>query len=83
MARFRVSVNPAKCQAYKRCTAIAPAVFAIGADGKASVLSCEGAGDEEIVRAARSCPYRAISVADAASGEQIFPPLPRKSPPEG
>jgi ferredoxin len=80
MSRLRVSVNPLKCQAYKRCTAIAPAVFARGPEGKAMVLQTDAAPDEEVVKAARSCPYRAITVTVDATNEQIFPPLP-KSPP--
>jgi ferredoxin len=82
MSRLRVSVNPAKCQAYKRCTALAPAVFAIGADGKAAVLQSDAAPDEEVVKAARSCPYRAITVAVEATNEQLFPPLPKAQPPK-
>ena len=81
MSRLRVSVNAAKCQAYRRCTAIAPAVFSVGADGKATVLQADGAPDEELVKAARSCPYRAITVTVDATGEQIFPPLPKSQPP--
>jgi ferredoxin len=80
MSRLRVSVNPAKCQAYKRCTAIAPAVFTLGPDAKATVLRVDGAPEEEVVKAARSCPYRAITVTVEATNEQLFPPLP-KSPP--
>jgi ferredoxin len=56
--------------------AVAPAVFASGADGKATVLHPEGASREEILKAARSCPYRAIAVVAEATGEQLFPPLP-------
>ncbi len=82
MSRLRVSVNPAKCQAYKRCTAIASAVFAIGPDGKAVVLQADAAPDEEVIKAARSCPYRAITVADDATNEQLFPPLPKAQPPK-
>jgi len=82
MSRLRVSVNPVKCQAYKRCTAIAPAVFAPGPDGKATVLQAGGAPDEEVVRAARSCPYRAITVTVDATNEQIFPPMPKSQPPK-
>ena len=80
MSRLRVSVNPVKCQAYKRCTAIAPAVFALGPDGKSTVRQAGGAPDEEVLKAARSCPYRAITVAVATTNEQIFPPVPKSQP---
>ncbi|HEV8017103.1 MAG TPA: ferredoxin [Steroidobacteraceae bacterium] len=82
MSRLRVTVNPVKCQAYKRCSAIAPAVFALGPDGKAMVLQPDAAPDEEVVKAARSCPYRAITVAVDATDEQIFPPLPKSPSPK-
>jgi ferredoxin len=76
MSRLRVNVNTKKCQTYKRCMAVAPAVFGLGADGKAAVLHPEGAPQDEVVKAARSCPYRAISVVAEDTGEQLFPPLP-------
>ena len=79
-SRLRVSVNPLKCQSYKRCTALAPAVFALGADGKATVLDPNGTPRDEVVKAARSCPYRAITVVAEDSGEQLFPPLPKSQP---
>jgi ferredoxin len=82
MSRLRVSVNTLKCQAYKRCTAIAPAVFAIGPDGKATALQPDAAPDEEVIKAARSCPYRAITVTVDATKEQLFPPLPGPQPPK-
>ena len=82
MSRLRVSVNSGKCQAYGRCTAIAPAVFTPGPDGKATVLQPDGAPDEEVVKAARSCPYRAITVTADTTNEQIFPPVPKSQPPK-
>jgi ferredoxin len=80
MSRLRVFVNSSKCQAYGRCTAIAPAVFSPGPDGKATVLQADRAPDEELVKAARSCPYRAITVTVDATNEQVFPPLPKSQP---
>jgi len=79
MSRLRVTVNATKCQAYQRCMAIAPAVFAVGADGKATVLHPDGTPDDEVIKAARSCPYRAIAVTEDTTGQQIFPPLPKSS----
>ncbi len=80
MTRLRVTVNLAKCQGYKRCAAVAPAVFGITADGKATVLHQEGAAQDEIMKAARACPYRAIAVTAQDSGEQLFPLVPKKAP---
>jgi ferredoxin len=82
LGRLRVVVISAKCQSYKRCTAVAPAVFGIGTDGKSTVLHPAGASEAEIVKAARSCPYRAIVVTRAESGEQLFPPVRAAKPPQ-
>jgi len=72
--RLVPSVVAAKCQSYKRCTAIAPSVFSIGSDGKSTVSDPHG-DPAQLVQAARSCPYRAIIVTREGTGEQIFPPL--------
>jgi ferredoxin len=76
MGQLRVTVNPLKCQSYKRCTAIAPTVFAIGVDDKAKAEDADSVPRSEVVKAARSCPYRAITVVVEESGEQLFPPQP-------
>jgi ferredoxin len=72
---IRLSVNTAKCQSYRRCLAVAPAVFGIGKDGKAEVLHASDAPRDIGLKAARSCPYRAITAVDEDSGEQLFPPV--------
>lgn len=61
---------------------MAPAVFVLGADGKAAVQNPAGASPDEVVKAARSCPYRAITVVVAATAEQLFPPSRIASPPK-
>jgi len=70
---MRLAVDHATCQSYRRCTAVAPAVFGIGADGKAEVLDPHGADDATVLKAAKSCPYRAITVNDEATAEQLWP----------
>jgi len=81
---LRVTVNELKCQSYRRCTAVAPAVFGISAaSGKAEVLHCSDTSQELIVQAARSCPYRAITVVDESSGQQLFPPARKQAAVEG
>lgn len=72
---IRISVNIVKCQSYRRCLAVAPAVFGIGEDGKAEVLHGANEPQDIILKAARSCPYRAITAVDEDSGEQLFPPV--------
>jgi ferredoxin len=69
----RIETNSETCQAYKRCTVVAPAVFGLGVDAKVEVLDPHGAEDAIVLKAAKSCPYRAIAVFDEASAEQLWP----------
>jgi ferredoxin len=81
---LRVTVNELKCQSYRRCIAVAPAVFGINAtSGKAEVLHGSDTSEALIVQAARSCPYRAITVVDEAAGVQLFPPARKQAPVQG
>ncbi|MGH8139886.1 MAG: ferredoxin [Steroidobacteraceae bacterium] len=75
MGKIRVRVNDAKCQSYRRCVSIAPGGFRIADSGKAAVQEGVGSPGEDLLKAARSCPYRAITAIDGDTGEQLFPPL--------
>jgi ferredoxin len=78
MDRTRITVSAVKCQGFGRCAALAPAVFSLGGDGKVKVSATEVAFAQATIDAARSCPYRAIIVSDAATDQQIFPPPKRR-----
>jgi ferredoxin len=69
----RIELSPEKCQAYKRCAAVAPAVFALGDDDTVKLLDHAAAERDVVLKAAKSCPYRVIAVFDDASGEQLWP----------
>jgi ferredoxin len=73
----RIEITKRKCQAFGNCLAKAPSVFALGDDRKVEVTNPAGASTDDIVRAAKSCPYRVIAVADE-NGQPLFPP-PRKT----
>jgi ferredoxin len=73
MSSVQIEITRRKCQAYGNCIARAPSVFALGADRKVELLDPQGASDEVVLQAAKSCPYRVIAVRDDA-GQQIFPP---------
>jgi ferredoxin len=73
MARLNVTVNTDKCQAYGACMKTAPDVFKPDAEGKAQVVDPQAAADEIVLRAARSCPYKAITVVDEETGQQLHP----------
>jgi len=78
MAKLKITVNKNKCIASGDCVETAPSVFRLGNDGKSEVANETGAPDGTIIAAARSCPVKAITVIDEATGEQLFPPPPKK-----
>jgi ferredoxin len=73
MSKFRIELNQAKCQAYGRCSLVAPAFFELGEDRKVRLRVSNESPDDVVMKAAKSCPYRVISIFDAESGEQLFP----------
>ncbi|MGA2394211.1 MAG: ferredoxin [Candidatus Lustribacter sp.] len=73
---MQIEIDSAKCQSHKRCMAVAPAVFGLGGDGKAELLDPHGADDAVVLKAAKSCPYRAIIVRDETTSEQLWPRVP-------
>lgn len=60
MANVRIDKD--KCIGCGTCSALVPAVFGMGDDGKATVNNPEGASLDEIKNAASSCPVGAIIV---------------------
>lgn len=80
MPRLRIEIAKAKCRSFGKCMSVAPEVFALDEARKASLRDPDGAPDETIVRAARSCPYRVITVVDDPTGEPIFPPARKIGP---
>jgi ferredoxin len=77
MPRLRIDLAKTKCRSFGQCMKVAPAVFAFDADRKVSVVDAGGAPADTVVKAARSCPYRAIAVVDEETGRHLFP-APRK-----
>lgn len=69
---MKIEVKRDICIGAATCTAIAPDVFELDDEMKAVVKNPQGASDEIILEAARSCPTLAIYVYDDA-GKQIFP----------
>ena len=68
----KIYVDRELCIGAASCVAIAPGVFQLDEENKAYVVSPEGADDETILLAAKSCPTRAILVFDE-DGNQIYP----------
>jgi ferredoxin len=74
MDKLTVSINRDKCQGYGKCAQHAPETFSLDADNKVVLGDPEATEDSKmLVRAAKSCPYRVITVSD--DNGQIFPPV--------
>ena len=73
MSKLSVVVDTGKCQGYGACVKIAPEVFRLNADNKADSGDPTAAPDEVVLKAARCCPYRAVTVKDADTGAQLIP----------
>ena len=68
----KIVVDRELCIGAASCVAIAPNVFALDEENKAYVLDKEGADNETIIMAAKSCPTKAIILYDE-EGKQIYP----------
>lgn len=68
----RIYIDRDLCIGAASCVAIAPGVFALDEENKATVINEKGADDETILLAAQSCPTRAIILFDE-QGNQIYP----------
>jgi len=68
---YKIVVDREKCQGISACVSAAPDVFEIDSEGKAVVISTDGA-DDVVLEAAESCPLDAIILYDE-NGEQVYP----------
>ena len=73
MGKFRVELNLSKCQAYGKCAAAAPDFFQVEDGRKVRLVGDSESMNDTVVKAAKSCPYRVITVVDTESNERIFP----------
>ena len=74
MARqLRIRVDHNKCVGNAMCTTIAPHVFTLNDNRQSEAVNPAGDTEEHILEAAENCPVSAITVEDAATGEQLFP----------
>jgi len=73
MTRLKVVVDTDKCQGYGACIKISPEVFRLNADNKAESGDPAAAPDDVVLKAARCCPYRAVTVTNSETGEQLIP----------
>jgi ferredoxin len=69
---LRIEVDRELCFGFGDCVDTAPAVFALGEDGIATVIDADGASPALITEAAQNCPVDAITITDA-DGTRIYP----------
>jgi len=67
---FRIDIDRTLCSGFGSCEELAPAVFEVDASGLATARVAQS-DDPAVLEAASSCPMGAISVFDAATGEQL------------
>ena len=72
MAIKRIEVDRDLCIGAASCVVIAEKVFKLDEENKAVVIDINGADEETIIEAAKSCPVQAIFLYDE-NDNQIFP----------
>ena len=74
MARkLRISVDHNLCVGNAMCETFAPRVFVLNDDRQSEAVDPDAGTVENILKAAENCPVGAITVADAETGETLFP----------
>ena len=74
MARqLRIVVDRTACDGNAMCGVVAPNTFDVDDLNKSTVTDPSGDSEALVLEAAANCPVRAISVADAETGAQLFP----------
>ena len=70
---LRITVDHQRCVGNAQCVNQAPGVFRHNDQVQSVVVDPMGAPEAAVLKAARCCPTGAIRVADAATGELLFP----------
>jgi ferredoxin len=68
-----ITVDHDLCMGNGQCVFLAPEVFRHNENRQSQVIDPAGAPEETVLKAAGSCPTGAISIADAHTGESLFP----------
>ncbi len=69
---MKIKIDRNLCIGAGTCSVIAPEVFELDSELKATVKDPNGAPEDKIIDAAKSCPVLAIILEDE-QGKQIFP----------
>lgn len=69
---MKVRIDRDLCIGVSNCVAVAPTVFQLDKENKAIVLDSSSVDDETLMKAAESCPEKAIIIEDD-QGNQLYP----------
>lgn len=69
---MKISIDRDTCVGAASCVGVAPDVFELDEEFKATVVDPDGADEDTIMQAAEACPVQAIALIDD-EGNQVFP----------
>ncbi|MDT0390391.1 ferredoxin [Streptomyces dubilierae] len=72
--RWHVEVDRSLCIGSAQCLHHAPGGFRLDAARQSRPVAPDTDADEQVLRAAESCPVEAITITLRGSGEPVFPP---------
>lgn len=78
MSKLHIATDRDKCQGYGKCAKWAPDTFSLDESNRVVAGDPDASPEEMVIRAAKSCPYRVITVSSDEKG-QIFPPVKKTS----
>ncbi len=70
---IRITIDPYKCVGSTMCIQVAPRTFQLNDRKQSMVADPSGEALARLREAAEQCPTGAITLADAATGQVIFP----------
>jgi ferredoxin len=68
-----ITVDHSVCMGNGQCVFLAPEVFRHNENLQSEIIDPAGAPEEQVLKAARACPTGAITIANAETGERLFP----------
>ena len=71
--KLKITVDINVCVGNATCEIFAANTFALNEDRQSMVTNPDGDPEEKVLEAAENCPVSAITVADAETGETLFP----------
>jgi len=72
--RWKVTVDRHVCVRTGLCAATAPREFVLDENGQGRPTADTLVASEDVAEVAESCPVEAITIVDAVTGAQVFPP---------